>query len=139
YLDGFDNHTGWGFLKADNLFEMLDPDGEKGYRLKYVDVSHDDIDTSADWADFGQIFLFNPIEIGTHGGDMAPEPRKGVYFAKIREIKATTSYEGLGMNRDFPVYVWGNGKGFRGVPNTNWNFREHWCEVVKTYVDDDGY
>jgi len=137
YLPGYNNQVGYGFLRADSIFNMLDPAGKHAYHLFHVEVPHTDLIIPG-WAMSdtfkSQIFYQPTNDTGAHPGVTNCD-------ALRREITATFDYSTLGLpivTNDplAPVYVWGN-TGLpdslpvkRGLAGEVPNWKEPWCDVT---------
>ena len=132
YITGFDDHNGWGFLQAGQLFTMLDPDGEFGYQLAHVEIPFDSL-IIPPWPDS---INFSNVIIYTADSNPNNIPVDSTFDVKVREITGTFSYAGLGFNTADSLYVWGNsGVGLldtthRGMANLPPNWSEPWCGVT---------
>jgi hypothetical protein len=140
YITGFDDHAGWGFLQADQLFEMLDPAGEDHYKLSHVEIPYGDLNIP-DWPTD-----INYTNVVFYASTLNPNnmPSSWTYDVKVREITGTYSYTDLGFNTSLPLYVWGNsgvGRTFggnRGMANLLPNWQEPWCEVTSGQLGNQG-
>jgi hypothetical protein len=141
YLPGFDDHAGWGFIQADQLFEMIDPTGDDSYQLEHIEVPSSSI-SAPDWSD-PSVKSFSDVIVYTATLSTDNIPSSNAYDVKMREVTGTASYGGLGINTEIPVYTWGNsgvGSNFgnRGVANLMPNWQEPWCEVTNGQLGNQG-
>ncbi len=130
YTPGYDQYTGWGLLKADNLFNMLAP-GPNHYTLLHLEVPSSTFKYGAWSSLYTNVIFYN-------ANDKTNTPASNIYDVKYREVTGTVSYSGDGVNTSMPVYVWGNtyDKNSRGWANLMPNWEEPWCAV--TDGDGDG-
>ncbi|MEO6939819.1 MAG: S8 family serine peptidase [Candidatus Kapaibacterium sp.] len=156
--DGYDTHTGWGFLKADNLFEMmasttLSPNPGMGYKLFHLEVS------SADFAHMNigtwsgtstqriPMYFYDPTGYTFKTTTSVPT---GHYFVRWRKNIAAFDYSGLHLSTTSPnqVYAWGcslSGRKegwsfyFKNDGSTFENFEEPNSEMMCSYPKDSGW
>ncbi len=138
YITGFDDRTGWGFLNAARMFQMLDPAGPDAYQLFHFEIHNSDLSFGS-WSNkvTNQTF-YTPTPTST-------TPIMAQYDVKWREVTATISYSGHGINTSKNVYAWGNsgvGAGnygvSRGLANLLPNWGEPWCDVTSGQLGNQG-
>lgn len=121
----YDEHTGWGFLRADNLFNMLN----EGYIIETIHDEDYNNFTYGDWSNEEIRLFINNIESKDH-----PKPlRTHLYIVKRREVSSIihlppNTWTISDVNK---LYVWGRGdfrykSGFSiaGVTNYQTNFTQ---------------
>jgi subtilisin family serine protease len=116
----YDEETGWGFLRADNIFEMLDPHGDLAYELRHFVAKGKDI-SFGPWSDPFSLLIFT--------SDKNHNVTQNMYVAKRREMTATISYEPANFNTNKQVFAWGNSAS-TGYPNSDPFWFEPWGEVT---------
>ena len=127
YQPGYDDHSGWGLLKADKIFTMLDPNGTDVYKLFHLEADPSTLQFPA----FQNVpFKGNMMEVFNPNGNTI-NPPSNIYPAKYRIVTGTVSYAGQGIDQTKEVYVWGNSSGSkRGWANMSPNWQEAWCDAT---------
>ncbi|MBM2816440.1 MAG: Peptidase protein [Ignavibacteria bacterium] len=121
-LTDFDIETGWGFLRADNIFEML----FGGYEISHFQST--DISSSTDWSVVSGTFFFNEnLNISDWSSTFVSQAcyaKQKTYFGEI--VMPSNSW--TNDNR----YVWGRkGNGnIGGYSAANPNFQVRYTEVI---------
>lgn len=119
----YDPETGWGHLRADNIFTMIE---EENYSLTHITYSGT-TNTPGVWKNLGNTAFSN-------SNQGAGKPLSGVYPARIREVTATFDLTNSGQyswSNTKQLYVWGRGgnKSMGGWSDATPNFQSRWTEV----------
>lgn len=119
YSVGYDNYTGWGFLQANTIYEMI----EKGYKVSHF--SSNDI-RFGDWSGYTNFYFSNE-------GRLNKPLATGTYYGYRRQIYTTiilpSNWEVNAYNN---LYVWGrSGQGaISGYSFANPNYQNGYSRVT---------
>lgn len=121
YLFSYDEHTGWGHLRADRLFTML---GEERYTISNFTVTDPLI--FGQWSEEFEYYFSNQQETNK------PLP-SGTYRVRRREVSSRFDLREHGSwSPKHELYVWGRGgsKATGGFSAANPNYQNRWTEVT---------
>ncbi len=118
----YDDQTGWGHIRADTLFDML----QRGYRVSHFSVDSVAIDSVGEWSPTFLLLVLNA------GG--RPKPlASGPYLAQRRWVYGTIHLPPHRWIVDSanPLFVWG--RSGEGAPS-GWSLANPCLQAGATYV-----
>ncbi len=132
---------GWGFLRADKMFTMLDPNIGT-YRLFHYTITGSNLETPADWDALDWQTGTNAVTLDDI--DYTGSLGSGKYEYKVREIKGSIHYASSIDRTTKEVYVWGTGGGSSSAMQYGWMpgntvVEEPWAEVTDAEGGDGTY
>ncbi|MCE2504762.1 MAG: S8 family serine peptidase [Chlorobi bacterium] len=119
YRTGFDDRTGWGHIRGDEIFEMLND----GYRVSRHSLSSQGL-TFGSWTDPYKMVFFN------EGVGGEPIQANGVYLARRRRVSGTISLPRGVWDLNDQLYVWGRVAEKGGFTAANPNNQRTWTRVT---------
>lgn len=122
---GYDKYTGWGYLKADNLFNKL----SDGYKVEHFTSSENDLIEFGNWSSYIYNFKFTNT-----GLNDKPIP-DGLYKVRRRPCSVTVNLPDLweiDENNDINRYVWGRSgrDGSGGFSLDHPNYQVHYTQIL---------